>query len=120
MQRSLMIWLVRLLALAALGAGLALTAQAQTGQAPDQATDAAAAQGQSQAQGQGQQTDAGQQAAAASDVDAATGVDAEEQAEPDPNAVAQDGQVPTGTSPGRFIPREQLSQDLGASFPVDI
>lgn len=23
-------------------------------------------------------------------------------------------------SPGRFIPTEQLSQDLGASFPVDI
>lgn len=114
MQRSLMTWLVRLVALAALGAALAMTAQAQTGQAPDQATDAAAAQG------QGQQTDAAQQGAAAIDVDAATGVDAEEEAEPDPNAVAQDGQVPTGTSPGRFIPREQLSQDLGASFPVDI
>ncbi len=104
MQRSLMSWLVRLLALAALGATLAMTAQAQTGQAADQNTDAAAAQGQQ----------AG--AAAAPEVEA----EAEVEAEPDPNAVAQDGQVPTGTSPGRFIPREQLSQDLGASFPVDI
>ena len=102
MQRSLMTWLVRLLALAALGAALGLTAQAQTGQAADQNTDPAAAQG--------------QQAAAAPEVEA----EAEVEAEPDPNAVAQDGQVPTGTSPGRFIPREQLSQDLGASFPVDI
>ncbi len=104
MRRSLMSWLVRLLALAALGATLAMTAQAQTGQAADQNTDAAAAQGQQ----------AG--AAAAPEVEA----EAEVEAEPDPNAVAQDGQVPTGTSPGRFIPREQLSQDLGASFPVDI
>ncbi len=103
MQRQLKAWLVRLFALAALGAALTLTAQAQTGQAADQNTDPAAA-----AQGQ--------QAGAA----AAPEVDAEVEAEPDPNAVAQDGQVPTGTSPGRFIPREQLSQDLGASFPVDI
>jgi hypothetical protein len=101
MQRQLKAWLVRLFAMAALGAALTLTAQAQTGQAADQNTDPAAA-----AQGQ--------QAGAAPEVDA------EVEAEPDPNAVAQDGQVPTGTSPGRFIPREQLSQDLGASFPVDI
>ncbi|MES3006715.1 MAG: hypothetical protein V4751_02985 [Pseudomonadota bacterium] len=104
MQRPRMTWLVRLLAVAAFGAALALTAQAQTGQAADQNTDASA---------QGQQADAAQQDDAAADVEAA-----EEPA--DPNAVAQDGQVPTGTSPGRFIPREQLSQDLGASFPVDI
>ncbi len=103
MQRPRMTWLVRLFVMAALGAALALTAQAQTGQAADQNTDPATA-----AQGQ--------QAGAA----AAPEVEAEVAEEPDPNAVAQDGQVPTGTSPGRFIPREQLSQDLGASFPVDI
>ena len=27
---------------------------------------------------------------------------------------------PAGESPGRFIPSEQISQDLGVSFPVDI
>jgi hypothetical protein len=27
---------------------------------------------------------------------------------------------PAGQSPGRFIPSEQISQDLGVSFPVDI
>lgn len=107
MQRQLMAWLVRVFAIAALGAALTLTAEAQTGQAADQNTDPAAA-------AQGQQAGA----AAAPEVEAE--VEAEVEEEPDPNAVAQDGQVPTGTSPGRFIPREQLSQDLGASFPVDI
>jgi len=107
MQRPLLTWLVRLFAMVALGAAFALTAQAQTGQAADQSTDPAAA-------AQGQQAGA----AAAPEVEAKVEVEVEEEA--DPNAVAQDGQVPTGASPGRFIPREQLSQDLGASFPVDI
>lgn len=28
--------------------------------------------------------------------------------------------TPSGQSPGRFIPSEQISLDLGVSFPVDI
>jgi hypothetical protein len=38
---------------------------------------------------------------------------------PDAQDIAQVGDDPDN-SPGRFIPTEQLSQDLGASFPVDI
>lgn len=38
---------------------------------------------------------------------------------PDAQDIAQVGDDPDA-SPGRFIPTEQLSQDLGASFPVDI
>lgn len=110
MQRVLMAWFIRLVAVAALGAAFALTAQAQTtDQAADQSADPAAG-------AQDQQADAAPQGDAAAGVE----VEAEVEEEADPNAVAQDGQVPTGTSPGRFIPREQLSQDLGASFPVDI
>lgn len=107
MQRPLMAWFIRVMTVVLLGAALVSPAQAQTGQAADQNTDPAAA-------GQGQQAGA----AATPEVEAE--VEAEVEVEADPNAVAQDGQVPTGTSPGRFIPREQLSQDLGASFPVDI
>ncbi len=107
MQRPLMAWLIRVMTVVLLGAALASPVQAQTGQAADQNADPAAA-------GQGQQAGA----AATPEVEAE--VEAEVEVEADPNAVVQDGQVPTGTSPGRFIPREQLSQDLGASFPVDI
>ncbi len=107
MQRPLMAWFIRVMTVVVLGAALASPVQAQTGQAADQNADPAAA-------GQGQQAGA----AATPEVEAE--VEAEVEVEADPNAVAQDGQVPTGTSPGRFIPREQLSQDLGASFPVDI
>ncbi len=107
MQRPLMAWFIRVMTVVLLGAALASPVQAQTGQAADQSADPAAA-------GQGQQAGA----AATPEVEAE--VEAEVEVEADPNAVAQDGQVPTGTSPGRFIPREQLSQDLGASFPVDI
>jgi hypothetical protein len=39
--------------------------------------------------------------------------------DPDAQDIAQVGDDPDN-SPGRFIPTEQLSQDLGASFPVDI
>jgi len=39
--------------------------------------------------------------------------------DPDAQDIAQVGDDPD-SSPGRFIPTEQLSQDLGASFPVDI
>jgi len=39
--------------------------------------------------------------------------------DPDAQDIAQVGDDPDA-SPGRFIPTEQLSQDLGASFPVDI
>jgi hypothetical protein len=38
---------------------------------------------------------------------------------PDAQDIAQVGDD-ADASPGRFIPTEQLSQDLGASFPVDI
>ncbi len=107
MQRPLMAWLIRVMTVVLLGAALASPVQAQTGQAADQDADPAAA-----AQGQ--------QAGAAATPEVEAEVEAEVEVEADPNAVAQDGQVPTGTSPGRFIPREQLSQDLGASFPVDI
>ncbi|MCB1671412.1 MAG: hypothetical protein H7A04_12140 [Pseudomonadales bacterium] len=34
--------------------------------------------------------------------------------------VQLDGQEPEEESPSRFIPTEQISQDLGVSFPVDI
>lgn len=107
MQRALMAWLIRVMTVLLLGAAFASPVQAQTGQAADQNADPAAA-----AQGQ--------QAGAAATPEVEAEVDAEVEVEADPNAVTQDGQVPTGTSPGRFIPREQLSQDLGASFPVDI
>ncbi len=107
MQRPLMAWFIRVMTVVLLGAALASPVQAQTGQAADQNADPAAA-----AQGQ--------QAGAAATPEVEAEVEAEVEVEADPNAVAQDGQVPTGTSPGRFIPREQLSQDLGASFPVDI
>lgn len=40
------------------------------------------------------------------------------QADGDNPELAQTGDDDTGG--GRFIPTEQLSQDLGASFPVDI
>lgn len=111
MQRPLMAWFIRVVTVVALGAALASPVQAQTGQAADQNADPAAA-------GQGQQ--AGGAAAPEVEAEVEAAVEAEVEVEADPNAVAQDGQVPTGTSPGRFIPREQLSQDLGASFPVDI
>lgn len=39
--------------------------------------------------------------------------------DPDVQDIAQVGDT-QDDSPGRFIPTEQLSQDLGASFPVDI
>lgn len=68
--------------------------------------------------------DAGQDAAN----DAAV---AQEDEEPVGDAQAQQGQNPSSqdvaqveeeedATTGRFIPTEQLSQDLGASFPVDI
>jgi hypothetical protein len=82
---------------ASLGAGSAL---AQT------ATD--------QADGAGQ-TPAGQTAEPADD-GAAMPDDA---LNPDAQDIAQVGDD-ADASPGRFIPTEQLSQDLGASFPVDI
>ncbi len=109
MQRPLMAWFIRVMTVVLLGAALVSPVQAQTGQAADQSADPAAA-------GQGQQAGA----AATPEVEAEVEAEVEVEVEADPNAVAQDGQVPTGTSPGRFIPREQLSQDLGASFPVDI
>jgi len=67
-----------------------------------------------QADGAGQ-TPAGQTAEPADD-GAAMPDDA---LNPDAQDIAQVGDD-ADASPGRFIPTEQLSQDLGASFPVDI
>jgi hypothetical protein len=110
----LMSWLARVLVGVLIGAALVLTVQAQTtGQpndqaTPDQATPDTGA-GQPAADAQDQAVGAAPQDAAGADASAV-----------DPDGAPLDGEVPTGTSPGRFIPREQLSQDLGASFPVDI
>ncbi len=60
--------------------------------------------------------------------DAATGAAPEDaaddaQAQQDQDSSSQDiaqAEVEEEDSAGRFIPTEQLSQDLGASFPVDI
>ncbi len=105
----LMSWLARVLVGVLIGAALVLTVQAQTtGQPNDQATPDTGA-GQPAADAQDQAVGAAPQDAAGADASAV-----------DPDGAPLDGEVPTGTSPGRFIPREQLSQDLGASFPVDI
>lgn len=37
-----------------------------------------------------------------------------------PDLDSQPLETPTGQTPGRFIPSEQISLDLGVSFPVDI
>ena len=110
----LMSWLARVLVGVLIGAALVLTVQAQTtGQPNDQATPDTATPD----TGAGPPAaDAPAQAVGAAPQDAA-GADA---SAVDPDGAPLDGEVPTGTSPGRFIPREQLSQDLGASFPVDI
>ena len=110
----LMSWLARVLVGVLIGAALVLTVQAQTtGQPNDQATPDTATPdtgaGQPAADAQDQAVGAAPQDAAGADASAV-----------DPDGAPLDGEVPTGTSPGRFIPREQLSQDLGASFPVDI
>ncbi len=86
-----------LLLLASLWAGAAL---AQT--AADQAGDAS-------------QTPAGQTEEPADD----GAVMPDDALNPDAQDIAQVGDD-ADASPGRFIPTEQLSQDLGASFPVDI
>lgn len=52
----------------------------------------------------------------------------EEQAEPDseelqsqtPDDETEEPTAEEEESPGRFIPTEEISQDLGVSFPVDI
>lgn len=108
MRHLSMSWLKRLLTRVLLGAALALTAQAQT---PPPSTDQAPVVG---------QPAAGAQGAAAAPVAPPGAASAADAAADASNAAPQDGEVPTGVSPGRFIPREQLSQDLGASFPVDI
>lgn len=46
----------------------------------------------------------------------------DEQADTDqrPDLDSQPLDTPAGQTPGRFIPSEQISLDLGVSFPVDI
>ena len=106
-----------LLAVMAISAALtaSLTAQSaqpqsgQTGQNP-------AEQNQSQ-QNQGQQP-AGEQAQ--NPTEPASGdAAAQDTAEPLPDIDSQPIE-PGARSNGRFIPSEQISQDLGVSFPVDI
>lgn len=65
-------------------------------------------------------TDAEQtQDSAASDSDGQSGQQADQDdSDADSPELAQTGDDDSGGS--RFIPTEQLSQDLGASFPVDI
>jgi hypothetical protein len=92
-------WLIKMCFALALLCSSALAA-AQSANDADQGQDAAAASSQDQEEpasdGQAQQN----QDSASQDV---AQVEDEEEA-----------------SAGRFIPTEQLSQDLGASFPVDI
>ena len=45
---------------------------------------------------------------------------AEESEAERPDIDSQPIQRAEGEAPGRFIPSEQISQDLGVSFPVDI
>lgn len=92
--------------LAALGLALLLGVPATSAlaQAADAEPDAAA-----QAQEPQQQSDATDDGAPMPDA----------ALNPDAQDIAQVGDDPDA-SPGRFIPTEQLSQDLGASFPVDI
>ena len=90
-------WLFRALLLLAL---CLTTAEAQQ---EDGSADAAE---------QGEVQDSADSSANAAELDAD---DAEVSAgEDDPDA------APVGESPSRFIPTEQLSQDLGVSFPADI
>lgn len=111
-----------LLAVMAISAALtaSLTAQSaqpqsgQTGQ--NQAGQNPAGQSQGQ-QNQGQQP-AGEQAQ--NPTEPATGdAAAQDTAEPLPDIDSQPIE-PGARSNGRFIPSEQISQDLGVSFPVDI
>ncbi len=84
-----------------------LTAYAQTAtQAPQDQTDATDSSTQTSGQPGGQSSDQTSAAAPTDDdaADDATDADVEE---------AADGSA-------RFIPTEQVSQDLGVSFPVDI
>lgn len=98
--------------LALLGAlCLAGFAHAQQGTAP------ATADGQTAQQSEdvgNSATDSNDQDAAAEETTTPTGADAD-----DDNASDADD-APVGDSPSRFIPTEQVSQDLGVSFPVDI
>lgn len=111
-----------LLAVMAISAALtaSLTAQSaqpqsgQTGQ--NQAGQNPAGQSQGQ-QNQGQQP-AGEQAQ--NPTEPATGdAAAQDTTEPLPDIDSQPIE-PGARSNGRFIPSEQISQDLGVSFPVDI
>lgn len=45
---------------------------------------------------------------------------AESEQDERPDIDSQPIQRAEGEAPGRFIPSEQISQDLGVSFPVDI
>ena len=111
-----------LLAVMAISAALtaSLTAQSaqpqpgQTGQNQAQQNPAGQNQGQ---QNQGQQPTGEQEQ---NPTEPATGDAAEQDtAEPLPDIDSQPIE-PGARSNGRFIPSEQISQDLGVSFPVDI
>lgn len=103
-----------LLAVTAVTVPYAATLYAQTAQ-QEAAQPPAAVQGEDQEQGQGQEQAQNQTesepAAEDNTQDAA--------AQPLPDIDSQPIQ-PGARSSGRFIPSEQISQDLGVSFPVDI
>jgi Ni/Co efflux regulator RcnB len=92
----------RILSLLAAYLFLALApAQAQETSAEEQAEQTE----QSEQPGQNEQTE--QDSVAESDADR-------------PDIDSQPIERAEGQAPGRFIPSEQISQDLGVSFPVDI
>ena len=116
-----------LLAVMAISAVLTASLTAQSAQPqPGQTGQNQAGQnqaGQNQAgQNQGQQNQAQQPAGeqAQDPTEPATGdAAAQDTAEPLPDIDSQPIE-PGARSNGRFIPSEQISQDLGVSFPVDI
>lgn len=73
-----------------------------------------ASQDNSAAQGAGQQTDATQTEEQAADQQVA-----DQQAQQQPADANETGDNEE-ESPSRFIPTEQISQDLGVTFPADI
>lgn len=101
-----------LLAVMAISAALSVSLFAQSTQPQPSQTE------QSQSQQNQAQQPAGEQAQ--NQTESASGdAAAQDTAEPLPDIDSQP--IETGArSNGRFIPSEQISQDLGVSFPVDI
>jgi hypothetical protein len=109
-----------LLAVMAISAALTASLYAQSAQ-PQQGQTGQNQAGQNQAQqNQGQQPAGEQNQTEQNQTEPATGdAAAQDTAEPLPDIDSQPIE-PGARSNGRFIPSEQISQDLGVSFPVDI